>query len=335
MSDIGKQKLSKDELTALLKMRDTSAPEEGKKSDDSTRRISKYDFTQPSRFNKSELESLRKINESLAQSAGGRIARLIEAGLKARLINMDQMKWKDMVGDTEDFGPGFVFRMEPQGHNCAFVIGRRLALICVDRLTGGQGASKDEMENDEEENVVLTPLEQKLLAKVANCFISRLPGVWKGVGEFKTSLGAYVDDFSDYDLMSPDEDVFQVSFLIQGTIGTGQISLVTPFQAVQTLPVKLQQPDRKVALSDEDVVKSLRESINKTAVTLSVVLGRTELKVHQLLEMETGDVMLFDRRVDQKMDVLFNNNPKLKGFIGVSSGKYAVRIEGVNNNQET
>ncbi len=327
MSEKGKQKLSRDELSELLNLRE-KATATAEPAEDG-RRVSRYDFSQPSRFNKSELDSLRKINESLAQGVAGGLSKLMEAGLKVRLEEMDQMKWGDLTEDSGDCGPGFAFKMDPGNYDCAFLIDRKLAVHCVDRLTGGMGPLEAEETEDEKEAeaAVLTPLEQKLLVKIAGCFLHKLPEIWAGAGPLEVAAGEFVDDLSDYGLMSPEEDVFWVSFLVQSTIGTGRAGLAVPFQAIQSLPPSSHQTGRNVARSNEDVEKSLRGSLEGSPVTLTAVLGNTDMKVRNLLNIETGDVLLLGKAIDARMDLLINKRPKMKGYVGISSGKYAVKID--------
>jgi flagellar motor switch protein FliN/FliY len=67
-------------------------------------------------------------------------------------------------------------------------------------------------------------------------------------------------------------------------------------------------------------------SVNNVFVEISVVLGRTNLPIHQLLKMGRGAVIELDSRSEDEVWLLANNVPIARGEIIVQGDKIAVSI---------
>lgn len=67
-------------------------------------------------------------------------------------------------------------------------------------------------------------------------------------------------------------------------------------------------------------------AVSNVYVEISVVLGRTNLPIHQLLKMGRGAVIELDADADDEVWVLANNVPIARGQITVSGEKIAISI---------
>lgn len=67
-------------------------------------------------------------------------------------------------------------------------------------------------------------------------------------------------------------------------------------------------------------------AVSNVYVELSVVLGRTNLPINQLLKMGRGAVIELDANAEDEVWVLANNIPVARGQITVSGEKIAISI---------
>ena len=67
-------------------------------------------------------------------------------------------------------------------------------------------------------------------------------------------------------------------------------------------------------------------AVNTVAVEISVVLGRTDIPMHQLLKMGRGAVIELDAHQDDEVWILANNEPIARGEIVVRGDRIAVTI---------
>jgi len=312
-------KLSTFEVEALLEA--TKEEEPSVERPEPTRRVHAYDFLQPSRFNKADLESLRKINDGLTQNITAQASRLLRTSIKAQLVSMEQMKWENFLDEAAEGAVGFVLTLEPLGHQGVLTIERQFAAMCLDRMLGGPGLPA---EADDQ----FAGTDVRAFACLARALLAPLPDLWQNIGQFQVVLGAFVQDLGTTDLLAPEEDLFQLCFLLQGSIGSGQVSLSVPFLAVKSLPPRSEEGevDRSVAASDAAAKAGLRENLNRAPVELAVVLGATDVRVQDLVGVEPGDVIVLNTRLGDPLDVRLNDVVKLQGYPGTSKGKYAVKL---------
>jgi flagellar motor switch protein FliN len=71
--------------------------------------------------------------------------------------------------------------------------------------------------------------------------------------------------------------------------------------------------------------------VSAVNVEISVVLGRSQLPMAQLLRMGRGAVIPLDAREDDQVWILANNHPVARGEIQISDDKIAITITGPAN----
>ena len=64
-------------------------------------------------------------------------------------------------------------------------------------------------------------------------------------------------------------------------------------------------------------------------VTLSMEIGRTELPIHSLLQLDQGSVVELDRLAGEPMDVLINGTLIAHGEVVVVNEKFGIRLTDV------
>ena len=71
--------------------------------------------------------------------------------------------------------------------------------------------------------------------------------------------------------------------------------------------------------------------VNAVNVEISVVLGRAQLPMQQLLRMGRGAVIPLDAKVNDSVWILANNHPVARGEIQISDDKIAISVTGPAN----
>ena len=84
------------------------------------------------------------------------------------------------------------------------------------------------------------------------------------------------------------------------------------------------------AMASSDITKNL-DVVQDVKVTLSMELGRTSLKIRELLQLNQGSVIELDRMVDEHMDVLVNGTLIAHGEVVVIDDKFGIRLTDVVN----
>jgi flagellar motor switch protein FliM len=318
MSPKEEGKLNRDEVEALLQAtREEPLPPP---KPEPSRRVEGFSFHQPSRFSKSQLDKLRRIHEGLALTVTGQISRLLRTSAQIQLVSMDHIKWENLLQEAGDSVAAFTFEMNPFGHRGVVTVDGQLADACVERMLGGQPGSS------EPSGSAFTDMDVRVFAAFVRAFLDPLPELWERIGAFEVELGPFVRDLQGLDVFTGSEDFFQLCFLVQSGVGSGQVALSAPFQAVRALPPESDDRALAVTTGDAAAVAALQDSLKRMQIHLSVVLGSADLKVGRLVRAAPGDVIVLDSRVGDPLEVRINNRFKFRGCPGTSNGKLAVKL---------
>ncbi len=284
------------------------------------RRINAYDFQQPNRFSKAELEELRVLNEDLIRDAAEDAGLLLRTNVKVQLVSMDQMKWENLLEEVDESSVALTFSMPPFTYQGLLTVDRTFAIACLDTMMGGGGEPPDV-------EAELTELDMQTFRRFARVFTDPLPAVWGDIGEFLVEMGERVTDLEGLDAFTPEDDLFQLSFLVQSPVASGQVHLSLPFEAVRLLPRQGNEADGDQAGgSHPDAASAAYPSLARANVDLSVVLGMADIKVSDLVAVAPGDVIVLDTCVGDALTVRVNAKAKLRGLPGLVNGKLAVKM---------
>ena len=318
MSPTEEGKLSKSEVEALLQA--TREEEPAPERPESGRRVQDYDFRQPSRFNRAQLEKLKALNEPLVQNANTHASRMLRSGVKTQLVSIDQMKWENLLDELGDATAGFVFTMAPLGAHGIVAMDKQFAAAALERMMGGQPPAEDAA------LIEFTDVDVHVLAHLITHVLAPLPALWARVGSFQVQVGAFLQDLQGLDLFAPEENFLQISLLLQSTVGSGRVAICVPFEAIRSLPPESEESEHVVAAGAEETAAGLRESLSRTRLELTALLGTADIKVGSLLQAEPGDIIILDKRVGSGLDVKVNDKVKLRGLPGIRNGKIAIKL---------
>ncbi len=310
-------KLSRDEVEALLQAtREDTTP---KMKPEPARRIEGYNFHQPSRFNKAQLEKLRRINDELAQQVARQTSRLLRSSVQVQLISMDHIKWDNLLQEVGETAAAYTFTMEPFGYQGLVTIDSQFAVACLERMLGGTGADGGSASE-------FTEMDARVLGLFASTFLDPLPELWNTIGEFHVQMGEFVSELQRLDVFTGSEDFFQTCFLVQSSVGSGQVALSAPFQAVRHLPPDAEEEQPAMVAADSEADEGLKQSLTRTPVELTVLLGEADVTMARLVRARPGDVVVLNTRVGDVLEVQVNGVPKFKAHPGVSDGHLAVKL---------
>ncbi|MBQ8661328.1 MAG: flagellar motor switch protein FliN [Alphaproteobacteria bacterium] len=104
--------------------------------------------------------------------------------------------------------------------------------------------------------------------------------------------------------------------------------------------LELDEMDESSSLNDEPILKSDAgmedfdiptstsdlEAVYNIPVKVSAVLGKTRMKVSQLMKLNKGAVIELDRKVGEAIDIYVNNNLVARGEVVVVDDKLGITM---------
>ncbi|MBT3567003.1 flagellar motor switch protein FliN [Porticoccaceae bacterium] len=71
------------------------------------------------------------------------------------------------------------------------------------------------------------------------------------------------------------------------------------------------------------------EVLQNIPVTISVEVGRTSLKIRDLMRLAQGSVVELDRLAGEPLDLMVNNTPVAQGEVVLVNDRYGVKLTSV------
>jgi flagellar motor switch protein FliN/FliY len=90
-------------------------------------------------------------------------------------------------------------------------------------------------------------------------------------------------------------------------------------------------PDEEQAQQDTDQHQNKIDSevLQNIPVTISVEVGRTSLKIRDLMRLAQGSVVELDRLAGEPLDLMVNNTPVAQGEVVLVNERYGIKLTSV------
>lgn len=103
-------------------------------------------------------------------------------------------------------------------------------------------------------------------------------------------------------------------------------------QEMEDTPID-SQPTQAANDGDSGTIANL-DLILEIPITLSMEIGRTRMRISDLLKLSSGSIVELQRMVDEPLDVLVNGKLIAQGEAVVIDGKFGIRLTDVMSKQE-
>lgn len=103
-------------------------------------------------------------------------------------------------------------------------------------------------------------------------------------------------------------------------------------EIVTVEPAELPGPSMRAGEADDaPSISNAIDLVKDVPLTLEVRLGQGSITVQELLDLRDGSVVQLQRRVDDPVDVLFNDKVIARGQLVASGNRFGVRITEINS----
>ena len=75
-------------------------------------------------------------------------------------------------------------------------------------------------------------------------------------------------------------------------------------------------------------------TLDKVSIEITVVLGTTEMPIHQVLRLGRGAIIELDTSEDDAVSILANDMPVAKGTVVVNGNRIAVEVNEIMPRQQ-
>ncbi len=321
MSDV----LSQDEIDSLLSALNNGELNPEDMNNTTERTVKNYDFARPSKFSKDHLRTLEIIFENYGRLLSTNLPAYLRKTVQVEVMNAEANTFSEFSNALSNPVLLGIVNFAPLEGNVLIELASNLGYAIVDRMLGGGGNPLDKTRD-------FTEIELVILERVFEMCTSLLVDPWESVVAIEPRLERIETNSQFAQFISPSEMTAIVTMNIRiGTI-EGLMNICIPYACVETVIDKLNTKYWYSTMREKDnesYQDAIETIINHAKIPVRAVLGESTISVNDFMNIQLGDVIKLNAKVDDELDVYVGNIQKFKALPGATSDSYAVRVTSV------
>ncbi len=301
-----------------------SAPASGKEPPDpANKKVTAYNFWSPDRFTKEQMRAVELVHEDLAEKLTTSIPTFLRTNLKPRLVHTEQGRFHDFL---KDLPPNALFHMitlAPLPGYMVVTISPNVSYLILEQRLGGK------IEGEAKERP-LTDIDQSLLRGLVEHMLNDLKSAWNKLVSLEPSLEDSTINQHWVQMVMGNERMMLLTFemTILGTTGTMNIYL--PFSTLKPIAGVLNPhvwiSGRKEKVIDNSSRDVAINNLYNVQLPVQVIMGSVNLGLEEIINLEVGDIIQLETKVDQPLVMQIANQKLFQVFIGKVGSQIAVQV---------
>lgn len=260
-----------------------------------------HDFEKSKKYNPSQLRFLTTYAEAFAKSSSLQLQYELknQNSMKMVLKSVHQEPYTEFIEKLEYDSVIVDFSIGDDVKNLIFSLDKKVALILVDCLLGSNGQVKEDKDLTEIDIEILNYMSNTLFKKTRD-FLEMSKA---NVEDIYTNKAQYRNSSARGSICVSEVDVYLNNEII------GSVKLCVPYVSVEKvidiLMAKKTEQEVSKTLND-NINKEVLNSIHENRIEFDIVaeLGSAMIDVRQLLSIDTGDVLMLDKKNNEDIEVL-------------------------------
>ena len=318
--------LSQNEIDSLLAALSTGELNAEEIAHQDEKQVKNYDFARPSKFSKENLRTLEFIYEHYARLLSTTLPVYLRKNVQVTVASSETVVFSEFSNALSNPVLLGIVNFAPLEGNVVVQLASNLGYTIVDRMLGGGGVPL-------EKNREFTEIELIIIERVLNTCVNLLVEPWRNVVEIAPRLERIETNSQFAQIISPSEMTAIITMNIRiGTI-EGLMNICIPYTCVEAVIDKLNTKYWYSTMKEKDdsdiYQESIENIISKAKIPIRAILGKSIVSVNDFMNIQVGDIIRLDTRIDEELNVYVGNINKFKALPGASSDVYAVRITSV------
>jgi flagellar motor switch protein FliM len=286
------------------------------------RKVSLYDFKRPNLISKEQMRLLENIHEGLARNFGVFLSAQLRMIVDMNLLAIDQIMYSEFVMSIVSPGAIYMGNFSDPPSQYVLEISPQLVVFIVERLFGGKGHLIPTVRP-------ISVIEQRIMARVVDRISAEISRNWAPIRKFDSNITRFESNPEFVQIVSASEPVIVVSMEAKIHNNTSMLNICYPYRWISSL---LTNPDiqEKVLFGTQEGTNSEKHTIartlGKTPVTMRAVLGKGNISIDEFMKLNSGDVIVLEERITNKIPVYAGNSLMCQASVGQINQNNAVSV---------
>lgn len=317
MSDI----LSQDEINALISSYKNNAVEGARQKPDE-KQVRIYDFNRPDKFSKEHLRALNIIHSKHGTLFAAALGSMIRTASQVELLSLDQLTYREFCASLPNSTMLVEVALDPLSATALFEFNPVFTATCVELLTGAAGVTQAS-------NTELTEVDCAIMRPVVDIALKKYTEAWSACVALRPRIVNMMIGVGIQQVLLPGEPVLVCGYEV--TVGdlVAMMSICVPAAAIEPILPSLTLGRTLNASTSrlDGVDENLRSNFDGVQLRCKAILGRTNVTLQDIMELQIGDVLKLDNRTSEPAEFWVENLPAYKGWVGTSHANLAIRME--------
>ena len=326
--------LSQDQIDKLLgSLQSGSADISEIEERTSAQKVKEYDFLSPKKFTREQIRFLENIFENFSRRFSSQLSGLLRLNCQAEVLQVEEEEFREFSNALNDSVLLPVLGLHSEEYKIddkqiLMEMSRPISFCIIDRMMGGNGSGY-QIDRD------YTEIEISLMEYLFKQITVLLKDAWSNYVNVNFSLDSIETNSQMIQFIQPDDSVAIVVVQMELNDLKGNLNICLPASSLEEIFKRFDSKYVKASKKDDPKeIQQRRENIlttlKDTALTVSAILGQTDVTLKDLLELQRGDIIPLDTPVSRgSVIVKVEKLDWFRGTVGIKRKNYAVKIEKV------
>lgn len=289
------------------------------------KKVKDYDFSRPTKFSKEHLRTLEIIFEHYGRLVSTNLPVYLRNNVQVSVVSSETLTYSEFTNALSNPVILGIINFAPLNGSIIIDVATNLAYAMLDRMLGGMGVPL-------EKNREFSEIELSIIQKILIMLTQLLREPWRNVLDVAPVLNRVETNPQFAQIIAPNDMIAIVTLSLKIGDVEGFVNICLPFFTLEDIMDKLNTKFWFSSMQEkhgENYEEYIESMIRRVDVPIKAVLGRSRISVGDFMNLQVGDCIRLDTRVENDMNIYVGNIRKFTALPGANKDSYAVRITSV------
>ncbi len=322
--------LSQNEIDNLLAALSAGELDVDQMQGEEEKQVKNYDFSRPTKFSKEHLRTLEFIFEHYSRLVSTNLPAYLRKNVQVAVASSETVAFSEFSNALSNPVILGIVNFAPLNGTIILDLATNLGYAMLDRMLGGSGIPL-------EKNRDFSEIEMTIMQKILVMLTQLLREPWKTVVDISPVLNRMETNSQFAQVIAPNDMIAIITLNMKIGDVEGFMNVCLPFFTLEDVMDKLNTKYWFSTMQEnrgENYESYIESLIRRVDIPVRAVLGKSTIAVSDFINLQVGDCIRLDAKVDNDMDVYVGNLRKFTALPGANGDSYAVRITSVVREEE-
>lgn len=289
------------------------------------KRIKLYDFKRPSKFSKEQMRTVSMMHETFARLTTTSLSAMLRSIVNVHVAAVDELTYDEFIRSLSTPSTIAVVQMDPLKGSALLELDPSVMFAVLDRLLGGRGESLG-MPRE------LSDIEVSIAEIIMVRILGNLRESWSQIVDLRPRLSHIETNAQFVQIVAPGEMVLLITLETSIDKTEGILNFCIPYMTLEPIISKLSSQFWYASRNRQTTLENFEEMekrIDKVELQLAAQVGKTELKLRDIMNIKEGDIIKLDSLAKDPVQFFIGDKLKYNCRVGVLENKHvAVQVLG-------